>query len=119
MDRGTHYAFFGGRIVVGPDWKSLLMSASLILIPAGERTPHVVCRPLPSPRMSPASPPLPPPPVIFFVFVVPYTCTHVSWAFLPVSILLVVFVFTMLGMTAFRDPGFYPRSPPNSDVEFG
>jgi hypothetical protein len=36
-----------------------------------------------------------------------------------VAAALVVFVFLMLGMTAFRDPGFIPRSPLNNDVEFG
>lgn len=57
--------------------------------------------------------------VILFIFVLPYLGQYMSWAFLAVSILIILFVFTMMGMTAFRDPGFYPRSPPNSDVEFG
>lgn len=59
------------------------------------------------------------PAAVYFVFVVPYLGVHISWALVVVSILLVVFVFLMLGLTAFRDPGFIPRSPPNTDVEYG
>lgn len=57
--------------------------------------------------------------VIFFIFVLPYMGHHMSWAYVVLSAVLVAFVMAMLCMTAFRDPGFYPRSPPNSDVEFG
>lgn len=75
----------------GPDYKSLLATIALIAVPTA----------------------------VYFVFVVPYLGVHVSWALVVISILLVVFVFLMLAMTAFRDPGFIPRSPPNTDVEYG
>jgi len=35
VDRGIHYSFFGGRIVVGPDYKALIVSSLLILVPIG------------------------------------------------------------------------------------
>ena len=75
----------------GPDYKSLLATTALIAVPTA----------------------------VYFVFVVPYLGVHVSWALVVISIILVVFVFLMLAMTAFRDPGFIPRSPPNTDVEYG
>jgi hypothetical protein len=42
-----------------------------------------------------------------------------SWALVAVSGALVAFVFAMLAATAFRDPGYFPRSPPDTDVEYG
>ena len=35
VDRGLHFSFFGGRIVVGPDYKALIVSSLLILVPIG------------------------------------------------------------------------------------
>jgi len=57
--------------------------------------------------------------VIFFIFVVPYTYEHMSKAYVGVSVAVVVLVLTMLGMTALRDPGFYPRSPAHANVDLG
>eukprot|EP00889_Picochlorum_renovo_P003703 jgi/Picre1/30733/NNA_006094.t1 len=91
VDRGIHYSFFGGRIVLGPDYKAMLASIFLIVAPL----------------------------VVFYVLVIPYTVSHMSWAYLFVSVLLTVFVLYALGRTAMRDPGFYPRSPPHSEVELG
>ena len=146
VDRGTHYSFFGGRIVLGepalpprgrctpahrdgnrpdallplpvrslaggcrqqlsrrhrahrrrraplagPDWRSLLASTAIIVTPC----------------------------VVFFILVAPYLGRHVSWALVALSAVLVGFVLAMLATTALRDPGFYPRSPPSSDVEYG
>lgn len=42
-----------------------------------------------------------------------------SWAYLFVSVLLTLSVLYALGRTAMRDPGFYPRSRPHSEVELG
>ena len=84
VDRGIHYSFFGGRIVLGPDYKAMLASTVLIVSPL----------------------------VVFYVLVIPYTVNHMSWAYLFVSILLTVFSLSMLVRTAMRDPGFYPRSSP-------
>lgn len=56
---------------------------------------------------------------MYFVFVAPYLGSHLSWGFVGAAAGLVTFVLLMLVMTAFRDPGFIPRSPPNSDVEYG
>lgn len=82
VDRGIHYSFFGGRIVLGPDYKAMIASTLLIVSPL----------------------------VVFYVLVIPYTVSHMSWAYLFVSILLTIFPLTMLARTAMRDPGFYPRS---------
>lgn len=57
--------------------------------------------------------------VVFYVLVIPYTVSHMSWAYLFVSVVLTVSVLYALGRTAMRDPGFYPRSPPHSEVELG
>lgn len=57
--------------------------------------------------------------VVFYVLVIPYTVSHMSWAYLFVSVLLTLSVLYALGRTAMRDPGFYPRSPPHSEVELG
>lgn len=82
VDRGIHYSFFGGRIVLGPDYKAMIASTLLIISPL----------------------------VVFYVLVIPYTVSHMSWAYLFVSVLLTIFSLTMLALTAMRDPGFYPRS---------
>ena len=57
--------------------------------------------------------------MVFFIFVIPYTYDHMSKAYLAVTIVLVIFVLSMLSLTAFRDPGFYPRSPLHSDIDIG
>jgi hypothetical protein len=35
VDRGIHYSFFGGRIVLGPDYKAVFASIFLIVAPLG------------------------------------------------------------------------------------
>lgn len=91
VDRGMEYRPCSGKIIIGPDYRSLLMSTALIVIPSA----------------------------VYFVFVAPYLGRHISWGFVGAAAALVAFVLLMLVMTAFRDPGFIPRSPPNSDVEYG
>ena len=84
IDRGIHYAFCNGRVVLGPDYKAMLASCCLIVAPLA----------------------------VFFALVIPYTVGHMSPAYLAVSIVLTLFSFSSLIMTAMRDPGFYPRSSP-------
>lgn len=121
----------------GPDWRSLLGSTVLILAPVGERgsqaaalgmawgarrsacirwlaarplasTGACCCRPLSSWRA-----------VVFCAWVLPWVGVHISWALVGISAALIVFSQAMLAATAFTDPGFIPRSPPDSDVEYG
>lgn len=87
VDRGIHYSFFGGRLVLGPDYKAMLASTFLIVAPL----------------------------VVFYVLVIPYTVSHMSWAYVFVSIILTFFSLSMLARTAMRDPGFYPRSSAQED----
>ncbi|PSC73003.1 putative S-acyltransferase 7 [Micractinium conductrix] len=91
INTGTHFLFCGGRFVVGPDWKSLLGSTILILAPL----------------------------VVFCVWVLPWVGEHLSWALVGVSAGLIAFSLAMLALTAFKDPGFIPRSPLDEDVEYG
>lgn len=91
VDRGIHYAFFGGKLILGPDYKAMIASTLLIVSPL----------------------------VVFYVLVIPYTVSHMSWAYLVVSILLTVFSLSMLALTSLRDPGFYPRSSAREDRSVG
>lgn len=84
IDRGIHYSFCNGRVVLGPDYKAMLASCCLIIAPLA----------------------------VFFALVIPYTVGHMSPAYLAVSIVLTLIPFYSLIMTAMRDPGFYPRSSP-------
>ena len=84
VDRGIHYAFCGGRIVLGPDYKAMIASVCLILAPLA----------------------------VFDALVIPYTLTHMSPAYLVVSVVLTAISIVSLIFTALRDPGFYPRSSP-------
>jgi len=84
IDRGIHYTFFNGKVVLGPDYKAMLASCCLIVAPLA----------------------------VFFALVIPYTVSDMSPAYLAVSVVLTLIPFYSLIMTAMRDPGFYPRSSP-------
>lgn len=89
VDRGYHYSFFGGRIVLGPDYKAMIASCFLIIAPLA----------------------------VFYALVIPYTLSHMSPAYLAVSIVLTLIPLTALVMTSMRDPGFYPRSLPKDSSD--
>lgn len=91
INTGMHYEPCGGLIFLGPDWKSLAASTFLIAAPSG----------------------------VFLGLVVPYVGRHISWALVPISAVLVALSLSMLAVTALRDPGFYPRSPEPTDIEYG
>ena len=59
--------------------------------------------------------------MIFSVWVLPWVGPHISWALVALSALLMAWVLGCLAATAFRDPGFIPRSPPDdaADLEHG
>ncbi|KAL4441862.1 hypothetical protein ABPG77_003778 [Micractinium sp. CCAP 211/92] len=91
INSGTHFLFCGGRLVVGPDWRSLLGSTVLIIAPT----------------------------VVFCIWVLPWVGQHISWALVAISGVLIVLSISMLAATALKDPGFIPRSPLDDDVEYG
>ncbi|KAL6785919.1 hypothetical protein ACKKBG_A00695 [Auxenochlorella protothecoides x Auxenochlorella symbiontica] len=91
VDTGTHYVLFGGRVILGPDWKSLVASLILIYGAAG----------------------------VFLGLVVPPLSRRYSWALMAVSALLVAVTAVFMARTAARDPGYYPRSDATGDEERG
>lgn len=70
-------------MIIGPDWKSLLMTTLLIVAPSGA----------------------------FLGLVAPDLGQRLSWVIVGFSCAIVLFTFSMLAMTALRDPGFIPRKP--------
>lgn len=108
---GEHFAFFKGALVVGEyvrsqprhhqqtvklcshspinpsgtDWKSLLGTILIVVAPCG----------------------------IFFGFVAPKVGPNISWALVAVVAAELVLALIFLGLTALRDPGFFPRDDPN------
>ena len=144
MDRGTHYSFFGGRIVLGEPACLAAARPRHARAQRGQNRPAALPRLPPAPwpaavvirprahrrRRTPLAGPdwrsllastaiIVAPCVVFFIFVAPYLGRHVSWALVALSAVLVCLVLAMLAATALRDPGFYPRSPPSGDVEYG
>lgn len=67
----------------GPDWKSLLVTALLLTIPAG----------------------------VFIGLVAVDLGQRLSWVIFGFSVVIVLFPVAMLANTALRDPGFIPRKP--------
>ncbi|CAL8472070.1 g11612 [Coccomyxa elongata] len=87
---GLHYSFLEGRIVLGPDWKSVMASLALILAPCG----------------------------VFFGLVAPHLIHEFTWVPVAFAIVLAVLCLAFLFVTAFMDPGFIPRDQPD-DLEIG
>ena len=74
-------------------------------------------RAAPTPAL--CKPSLPAAAVIFCAWVLPWVGPHISWAVVAISAVWITFSLSMLAITAFTDPGFIPRSPPDQDVEYG
>ncbi|KAI3841130.1 hypothetical protein MKX03_007858 [Papaver bracteatum] len=93
--KGSNKFFFGGRLVFGPDAKSLLVTVLLILIPS----------------------------VLFCTLVVRHIrheFNNAGYAILVVAILLSIYVLGLLLVTSARDPGIVPRAshPPEEDFNY-
>ncbi|KAI3860983.1 hypothetical protein MKW92_046655 [Papaver armeniacum] len=93
--KGSNKFFFGGRLVFGPDAKSLLVTVLLILIPS----------------------------VLFCTLVVRHIrheFNNAGYAILVVAILLAIYVLGLLLVTSARDPGIVPRAshPPEEDFNY-
>lgn len=82
---------FGGRLIFGPDWKSLCLSLFLIISPA----------------------------VLFVIFPGRELISRLNAAPLVCGIVFVVWDVTLLLLTSSRDPGIIPRNlqPPEPEED--
>ncbi|KAK9748742.1 hypothetical protein RND81_02G077200 [Saponaria officinalis] len=97
--KGSNKFCFGGRLILGPDAKSLLVTLALITVPV----------------------------VIFCIFVAwhlrhahQFASYNAGYAILVMAIIFTIFVLALLLLTSTRDPGIVPRNshPPEEEFRF-
>ncbi|CAO1946714.1 unnamed protein product [Urochloa humidicola] len=95
--KGNNRFFFGGRLIFGPDVKSLGVSVALIVVPVA----------------------------LFCVFVArhlrhQFHANDAGHAILIIAIVYTIYVLLLLFVTAARDPGIVPRAshPPEEDIHY-
>ncbi|XP_044475858.1 protein S-acyltransferase 8-like [Mangifera indica] len=95
--KGSNKFILGGRLIFGPDAKSLLVTLLLIIVPV----------------------------VIFCVFVAghlrhEFSPHNAGYAILVVAIVFTIYVLVLLFLTSARDPGIVPRNlhPPEEEIRY-
>ncbi|KAF3445481.1 hypothetical protein FNV43_RR10657 [Rhamnella rubrinervis] len=93
--KGSNKFILGGRLVFGPDARSLLVTLLLIIVPV----------------------------IIFCVFVArhlrdEFSPDHSGYAILVVAIVFTIYVLVLLFLTSARDPGIIPRNSHPPEEEF-
>ncbi|XP_061345148.1 protein S-acyltransferase 8-like isoform X1 [Gastrolobium bilobum] len=93
--KGSNKFIFGGRLIFGPDARSLLVTLLLIIVPV----------------------------IIFCVFVAwhlrhEFSSYNSGYAILAVAILFTIHVLVLLCLTSSRDPGIIPRNSHPPEEEF-
>ncbi|PSS19514.1 Protein S-acyltransferase [Actinidia chinensis var. chinensis] len=95
--KGSNKFFLGGRLIFGPDARSMIVTLLLIIVPV----------------------------VIFCVFVAwhlrhEFSPHNAGYAVLVVAIIFTIYVLVLLFLTSARDPGIVPRNshPPEEDLRY-
>ncbi|KAJ6920284.1 protein S-acyltransferase 8-like [Populus alba x Populus x berolinensis] len=93
--KGSNKFILGGRLIFGPDARSLIVTLLLIIVPV----------------------------IIFCVFVVrhlrhEFSPDNAGYAILVVAIIFTIYVLVLLFLTSARDPGIIPRNSHPPEEEF-
>lgn len=91
MWQGNETFFCGGRCVAGPNWRSLIATSFLIILPMA----------------------------VYCIFVSTVLTAHISVAFLIIVLILSLMALCFLFVTGCMDPGIIPRKEPSEEYRAG